>query len=88
MPIGLRLNAARCIPLPSREREEYTKKINRLISLIRLQLNPFGEIDQTILSLLESMPALAEQQDGAPLRTADDRLIKHSQWLLKAEWEK
>lgn len=70
------------------EREEFMQKINRLISLIRLQLNPFGEIDQTILSLLESMPALAEQQNGAPLRTADDRLIKHSQWLLKAEWEK
>jgi hypothetical protein len=70
------------------EREEYIQKVNRLISLIPLQLNPFGEIDQTILSLLESMPALAEQQDGARLRTADDKLIKHSQWLLKAEWEK
>jgi hypothetical protein len=34
------------------------------------------------------MPALANSRNGEKLRIADDLLIKHSQWLLKSEWEK
>jgi hypothetical protein len=59
------------------------EKINRLISLVSLQLNPFGEIDKNILTILAKMPALAGSPNGQKLRIADELLIKHSQWLLK-----
>jgi hypothetical protein len=70
------------------EQDALVEKTNMFISLIRLQLNPFGEIDKNILTILARMPALAQSPDGQKLRVADDLLIKHSQWLLKAEWEK
>ena len=74
--------------IPKDEHKKIISDVNTLISLIRLQLNPFGEIDGNIMQLLEKMPALAEKPNGETLRTADDLLIRHSQWLLKAEWEK
>jgi hypothetical protein len=70
------------------QQEQIVSEVNKLISMIRLQLNPFGEIDSNILRLLERMPALAEKADPQRISSADDLLIKHSQWLLKAEWEK
>ncbi len=63
-------------------------EINNLISLIYLQLNPFGTIERNIVIILERMPGLAERQNGAQLRQEDNLLIRHCQWLLKAEWEK
>ena len=63
-------------------------EINNLISLIHLQLNPFGEIEQKVATILERMPMLAEKADGSQLRDADKLLIAHCQWLLKAEWDK
>lgn len=74
--------------IPKDEHKKIISDVNTLISLIRLQLNPFGEIDGNIIQLLEKMPTLAEKPNGETLRTADDLLIRHSQWLLKAEWEK
>jgi hypothetical protein len=75
-------------PVRLQEQDELVEKINMLISLISLQLNPFGEIDKNILAILARMPTLAQSPDGRKLRVADELLIKHSQWLLKAEWEK
>jgi hypothetical protein len=63
-------------------------KINKLISLIHLQLNPHGTIERNIATILEQMPALAEKPDGEALRKKDRLLVDHCQWLLKAEWEK
>jgi hypothetical protein len=63
-------------------------EINNLISLIHLQLNPHGAIEQNIARFLERLPSLAERADGATLRREDRRFIAHSQWLLKGEWEK
>jgi hypothetical protein len=63
-------------------------EINKLISLIYLQLNPHGTIERNIATVLEQLPALAERADGAALRSKDKLLIAHCQWLLKAEWEK
>jgi hypothetical protein len=56
--------------------------------LIYLQLNPFGLIETNVAKILKKMPSLAEKKDGKELREADDLLIAHSRWLLKAEWEK
>jgi hypothetical protein len=63
-------------------------EINGLISLIHLQINPFGEIEQNVATMLERMPSIAEKSDGSRLRNADKLLIAHCQWLLKSEWEK
>jgi hypothetical protein len=79
---------AAVVPINLAEQDALVKEINKLISLISLQLNPFGEIDRNIISILARMPALANSRSGEKLRTADDLLIKHSQWLLKTEWEK
>lgn len=62
-------------------------EINDLMSLIRLQLNPSGEIEKHIAEILEKMPALAERPNGEELRKEDASLLAHCQWLLKAEWE-
>ena len=67
---------------------EAIAEINKLISLIHLQLNPHGTIENNIATILEQMPALAEKADGTALRQRDKLLIAHCQWLLKAEWEK
>jgi hypothetical protein len=70
-------------PVNLQEQDDLVEKINRLISLVSLQLNPFGEIDKNILTILAKMPALAGSPNGQKLRIADELLIKHSQWLLK-----
>jgi hypothetical protein len=63
-------------------------EINKLISLIHLQLNPHGTIERNIAIILEQMPVLAEHPNGKELRKKDKLLVEHCQWLLKAEWEK
>jgi len=63
--------------------------MNGLISVIKLQLNPREPVAQTIISLLERIPALAENSKaGSKLWSADNLLIVHCQWLLKDEWDK
>jgi hypothetical protein len=69
------------------ERIPYINEIDRLQALIRLQINPNGEIDRNIISILEKMRPLAEGNVGSELNKADELLIAHSQWLLKTEWE-
>jgi hypothetical protein len=67
---------------------DLVKQVNGLIPLIKLQLNPAGEIDRHLVSLLDRIPYLAENPQNDMLIRADTLLIEHSQWLLKAEWEK
>jgi hypothetical protein len=49
---------------------------------------PFGPIDKNIIALVELISAFAESNLSIQLIEADNLLIAHSQWLLKAEWEK
>ena len=51
-------------PVNLQEQDDLVEKINRLISLVSLQLNPFGEIDKNILTILAKMPALAGSPNG------------------------
>ena len=67
---------------------DLVKQVNGLIPMIKLQLNPAGEIDRRLVSLLDRIPHLAENPESDALIRADTLLIEHSQWLLKAEWEK
>jgi hypothetical protein len=68
--------------------KQSVEKINALTTLIKLQLNPFNEIDQNLIILLDIIPSLAEQQSSVKLIRNDNLLVMHSQYLLKAEWEK
>jgi hypothetical protein len=63
-------------------------EINALVSLVHLQLNPFGEIEQKVTTILDKMPAIAEKPNGEELRRKDASFLAHCQWLLKAEWER
>ncbi len=63
------------------------KHIKDVVSLIQLQLNPWGVIDRNILLLLENIVVRLDSEPTL-IDKADKLLIAHSQWLLKAEWEK
>lgn len=65
---------------------DLVREVDKLGSLIRLQLNPRGSIDQNIILLLGVIPKIAKSRDD--LEAASNLLILHSQWLLKEEWEK
>ena len=71
--------------------EAYLDGIRELkgdMNLVRLQLNPDGRIDANVLELVRGLPARAEALNGDDLMIYEDLLIRHCQWLLKAEWEK
>lgn len=62
-------------------------ELNSRASVIQLQLNPRGIIDKNILELIEHFSVFSDTD----LRLAGEAkklLIEHSQWLLKAEWER
>lgn len=62
-------------------------KINNIASVVQLQLNPWNEIDKNLLRLIDSV-VIRDRTDHLLVDKADKLLIAHSQWLLKAEWEK
>lgn len=62
-----------------------SKKLTGAMTLVRLQLNPAGHIDSNILSLMDAIDGSIGSQDYDSLERL---IIRHSQWLLKEEWEK
>jgi len=70
------------------EANEYVEKLNSLVSLITLQLNPNGVIDSNIIPLLSQVTGHVHDNSTVDLNLVDNCLIEHSQWLLKAEWER
>lgn len=66
---------------------EKLEEINQIASTIQLQLNPWGEIDRNVLAMVEGF-VVRERTPIGLIQAGDDLLIRHSQWLLKAEWEK
>jgi hypothetical protein len=71
----------------SDEYSELIQKVETLLNVITLQLNPDGKIDRNILTLLRIITQLADNWESN-YRDAESLLIRHSQWLLKEEWEK
>lgn len=69
------------------EDNELLRRTAVLLATIRLQLNPLGEIDANIILLLRAMPARVRRDDDT-YDNFEMLLIRHSQWLLKEEWEK
>jgi hypothetical protein len=78
----------RSLERQSDESESILRQLDKLRMLIRLQLNPQGEIDQRILRLITDIPNLTHHPETELLVMAEEQLIAHAQWLLKAEWEK
>lgn len=66
--------------------ETYTK-LQESLNTIRLQLNPRGEIDGAVLQIVEILHDV-RMAGGAELQPLKLKLVMHSQWLLKVEWEK
>jgi hypothetical protein len=65
------------------------KQLQTMKSLLKLQLNPRGRIDQNIILLVDRIYELARTLTRGPeLEGAEILLVLHSQFLLKEEWEK
>ena len=66
--------------------DELRQKVETLVATIRLQLNPEGNIDKNIIGILQHIVFLADRGKPAVF-SAQGLLTRHSQWLLKEEWE-
>lgn len=66
---------------------DHFRKMQDLANIIQLQLNPDGTIDKNIIKMLQS-EYYAKVDDYQRTAKIIQILIWHSQWLLKAEWEK
>lgn len=69
---------------------DMAKKIHdarHLAGLIKLQLNPDGAVDKSIISLMASAYLLSPSDKTEMLHKSQSLLVSHSQWLLKDEWE-
>lgn len=65
----------------------YSRALDRLATILQLQLNLKGEIDGNLAILIQK--ASNNRDKPLPLIVRIETLIiGHSQWLLKAEWEK
>lgn len=71
-----------------KQRMEVVEKIDKLRYLIQLQLNRNDDPDKKILELIGNIPELTDISERKNLDAAMKELIRISQDLLKAEWEK
>lgn len=71
----------------TKERYGDLQKLEKLASLLRLQLNPDGQIDGNVIAIIEELQA-HQDDDDRDMSANRDLLLSHSQWLLKLEWEK
>lgn len=69
--------------------DEKRNKADGLISLISLQLNPADEdgIDKNLIAHLRVLVDTAEKS-GDEFRKEEKKFVRHSQFMLKEEWEK
>lgn len=63
-------------------------EIDQLRMLIKLQLNPKGEVDKQIIQKIDEIPNLTHHPDKAKLQAAIDELVSLTQTLLKQEWDR
>ena len=70
------------------EEQEIIKEIDRLRHVIRLRLNPQGEYDKTIESLIYEIPKYTHHVHEDKLKEKINELIIATQHLLKIEWDK
>ncbi len=82
-----------CAAINNEQKDEpaYDEKRNEadgLVSLISLQLNPSDNdgIDKNLITHLKILVKAAEKNSG--FRAEEAKFIRHSQFMLKEEWEK
>jgi len=63
------------------------EKLDRLIALITMQLNPKGSVERNMVGLLVLFPKRAEDPKE-DYRGLEKAFVRHSQFLLKDEWER
>ena len=61
--------------------------LHRLVSVVSLQLNPESKVDRTIMLIASFLRTTVAKTDQDALVAAHILLMRHSQWLLKFEWE-
>jgi hypothetical protein len=68
--------------------DEKRNKADGLIAIISLQLNPLDEdgIDKNLIAHLRILVDAAQKDSG--FRTEEAKFVRHSQFMLKEEWEK
>ena len=69
----------------SEQYDEIIRRVEALVTVVRLQLNPMGNIDSNIIKLLAVMTEMFGNQE---YRNLENLFVRHVQWLLKVEWEK
>ena len=68
--------------------KKIVEEIDKLRHLIRLQLNPDGELDKKIEELIAKIPDLTHETQTKQLKAELNKLVTTTQELLKSEWEK
>lgn len=66
---------------------ELRRKLEVSATLLQLQLNPRGVIDGNLADMV-ALGSLHRDKRGGNIGKLQDLIVRHSQWLLKAEWEK
>ncbi len=74
--------------IDDKKKNNVLERIDKLRYLIPLQLNRNDAPDKRILELIKNIPDLTGSTKRGELDAAIEELIKASQDLLKAEWEK
>lgn len=65
------------------------KRADAKIAMIKLQLNPRGSIDKNIIKVMDlAIKVAGKKAPEIHCRDIEAALIRHSQFLLKEEWEK
>mgnify|MGYP003109929006 CR=1 FL=1 len=73
----------------SKSYDDKRNKADGLIALISLQLNPADKdgIDKNLIAHLKILVE-ATEKPGAEFRKEEKKFVRHSQFMLKEEWEK
>ncbi len=65
-----------------------TQELHRLMSDLTLRLNPTEHEALNLLMAAKKLDAAARLHSSAAVILADEIMVRHAQWVLKAEWER
>lgn len=65
-----------------------TQELHRLMTDLTLRLNPTEPEALNLLKAARKLNASARLHSSAAVILADEVMVRHAQWVLKAEWER
>lgn len=65
-----------------------TQELHRLMSDLMLRLNPTEHEALNLLKAARKLNAAARLHSSTAVILADEIMVRHAQWVLKAEWER